>query len=78
MTGHHDYDPIRIAGEWHSGQFSALYSLSSTGRVHGPEHRAELLAEIDSCLSTAVSYASQEDVGDLDCLRYDIQYGELT
>jgi hypothetical protein len=40
------FDPIRIASEWHGGQWSALYKLSCNGRVLGPNHRADLLSEI--------------------------------
>ncbi len=33
-------DVCRIAGEWHGGQASGLYSLSSTGRIFKSECRA--------------------------------------
>jgi len=39
----------RIAADWHGGQWTALYSLCSTGTVWSGEHRARLIAEIDHC-----------------------------
>lgn len=39
---------METASSWHSGQTSALYSLSSTEQVHTEEHREELLSVIES------------------------------
>ncbi len=38
-------DIAQIAGEWHSGQTSGLYSLASTGRIYKSECRA-IIAEM--------------------------------
>lgn len=39
----------KIAADWHGGQFSMLYSLSSSGE-YIPEKYQEYISEIDLCL----------------------------
>jgi hypothetical protein len=68
-------DTFRTASEWHGGQWSALYSYSSTGAIHGEEHKQDLLAEIESCQTIA---ETQSDITDLDRdalehLRYTVE-----
>lgn len=42
---------VQTAYDWHSGQWSPLYSFSSTGgTVHSEEHREELKREIWRCM----------------------------
>jgi hypothetical protein len=41
---------IDTAIAWHDGGRSPLYLLAATGVVHGLEHRAGLLSELDQCL----------------------------
>jgi hypothetical protein len=68
-------DTFRTASEWHGGQWSALYSYSSTGAIHGEEHQADLLREIDWC---RVRAETRSDITDLDQdalehLRYTVE-----
>jgi hypothetical protein len=51
-----------LASWWHGGQWSPLYSFTSTGRV---DDYAALLDEIDECLSIA----EPDDVPDLQALK---------
>src|ERR1700756_2328196 len=51
-------DTIRTASEWHGGQWSALYSYSSTGEIHDKEHKADLLRELDDCEGLATDVAN--------------------
>jgi hypothetical protein len=48
-----------IASQWHSGQWSALYSFASSGYVHGP-----VLTETYQCMNEA----SPEDCAELEAL----------
>jgi hypothetical protein len=71
-------DTFRTASEWHSGQWSALYSYSSTGEVHGEEHQAELLAEIDECLGNSPETCAADPerilyIQALEHLRYTVE-----
>lgn len=42
---------METAAAWHGGMNSPLYSLVSTERIHGEEHREQLDAEISECAS---------------------------
>lgn len=42
-----------IVDRWHGGQWSAFYSLSSTGMLHSAEHQSNALCELSACLSKA-------------------------
>ena len=53
-----DFDAAEIAGAWHSVMTwndpgVAMYSVTSTGRVHSEEHRANLVHYIDGCIPQA-------------------------
>lgn len=61
------------AVDWHTGQWSALYSLASTGRVNGFEHQQDLLGEIDDCLARDISGVAEYDVERLVALRRDVE-----
>lgn len=45
------FEALEVARSWHGGQFSALYSLASTGEIHGWEHQADLEREIEHNLT---------------------------
>lgn len=54
-----DFTAAAIAASWHSVMTwsdpgVAMYSVTSTGQVHSEEHRANLLAYIDTCMTQAV------------------------
>lgn len=68
-------DTVRTASEWHSGQWSALYSYSSTGQIHGAEHRIDLLDEIEACQDNASQRDDLTDVelSALEHLRYTVE-----
>jgi hypothetical protein len=40
-------DPIQVAADWHSGQSSALYSISSTGGIHDRETGEAAIREVE-------------------------------
>ena len=68
-------DTFTTASEWHSGQWSALYSYASTGKVWNEDHRQALLVEIDEDLADV---EARTDLTDLDIvalehLRYTIE-----
>lgn len=53
-----DFDASEIASAWHSVNTwndpgVAMYSVTSTGRVHSEEHRENLIAYIETCLAQA-------------------------
>lgn len=53
-----DFDASEIAGGWHSvitwnDPGVAMYSVTSTGKVHSEEHRENLVSYIDRCLVQA-------------------------
>ena len=63
------FDPIRLAGEWHSGQFSPLYSLSSLGRIYDDEIADGLESEIDWLIrSSQFSLESETNKAELELL----------
>lgn len=68
-------DTVRTASEWNSGQWSALYSYASTGEIHGEDHRADLLAEIEANQRDSVSRTDLDDVDHaaLEHLRYVVE-----
>ena len=55
-------DTFRTASEWHGGMWSALYSYSSTGQVHGEEHKEDLLTEIEEAFSVCYRHGVTEEV----------------
>lgn len=56
-----DLDMARmIAGDWHGGQASALYSLASTGKLHSEDHRLHLIQEINLCQPRGRGRAREE------------------
>lgn len=71
-------DTFRTASEWHSGQWSALYSYRSTGEIHGEDHKADLLTEIDKCLGDTPETVAADpertlDILALEHLRYTVE-----
>lgn len=77
-----DFEAAEIASAWHSVMTwndpgAAMYSVTSTGKVHSEKHRKQLLAYIDSCMGCATDCdASGDDpiimdsnVDDLQALR---------
>lgn len=79
MSNDWDINPIQVASEWHGGQASALYSLSSTGKVWDEEHRELLLREIDIDLRALVNsgqYRSDEIEEETDRLNVLMEWVE--
>ena len=68
-------DTVRTASEWHGGQWSALYSYSSTGEIHGEDHKRDLLIEIETEIGLTASRTdlSQLDLDALEHLRYTVE-----
>ncbi len=64
-----DFDPNRIASEWHSGQGSALYAYASTDRIPTEEFKDRLVSEIEHSMARA------DDEG-LDELEYLLMHVE--
>lgn len=77
-----DFQAAEIAAAWHSVMTwndpgVAMYSVTSTGRVHSEKHRAQLVAYIDSCIPAALDadahgddpIAMDSNVDDLQALR---------
>ena len=77
-----DFQASEIAAGWHSVMTwsdpgVAMYSVTSTGRVHSEQHRANLIAYIDSCMSAAeradergdAGIVMESNVADLEALR---------
>lgn len=54
-----------IASAWHGGQWSALYSFASTGKVWDEDHRARLITEIDECAPLAETPTDAEELRNL-------------
>lgn len=48
-----DFDPHRIASEWHSGQGSALYAYASTDRIPTESFKDRLVWEIEHSMANA-------------------------
>jgi hypothetical protein len=78
-----DFDASEIASAWHSVMTwndpgVAMYSVTSTGKVHSETHRANLIAYIDNrCMPSAIAADERGDEGirhptnvaDLEALR---------
>ncbi len=64
-----DFDPHRIASQWHSGQGSALYAYASTDRIPTDDFKDRLVWEIEK------SMAHADDQG-LDELEYLLMHVE--
>ncbi len=64
-----EFDPRRIASEWHSGQGSALYAYASTDRIPTEDFKDRLVQEIEH------SMAGADDRG-LDELEYLLMHVE--
>lgn len=77
-----DLQAAEVASAWHSVMTwsdpgVAMYSVTSTGKVHSDKHRAQLLAYIDTCISAAEkcdergeeSILGLSNVDDLEALR---------
>ncbi len=61
-----DFDAATIAASWHSVNTwndpgVAMYSVTSTGKVHSEEHRENLIAYIDACMAGAVAADERGD-----------------
>lgn len=59
-----DFDAAEIASAWHSVMTwndpgVAMYSVTSTGRVHSEEHRENLIDYIDGCMMQAATLDEQ-------------------
>jgi hypothetical protein len=68
-------DTFNTASEWHSGQWSALYSYASTGKIWGEDHKADLIAEIEGCQESASTRddLTELDISALEHLRYTVE-----
>ena len=64
-----DFDPNRIASEWHSGQGSALYSYASTDRIPTEEFKERLVSEIER----SMAHANDEGLDDLEYLLMHVE-----
>jgi hypothetical protein len=64
-----DFDPNRIASEWHSGQGSALYAYASTDRIPTEEFKDRLVGEIERCMT----HADDEGLDDLEYLLMHVE-----
>jgi hypothetical protein len=66
---------FQTASEWHGGQWSALYSYSSTGEIHGEDHQSDLLSEIEDCQTSAETRddLTSLDLDALEHLRYVVE-----
>lgn len=54
-----DFQASEIASAWHSVMTwndpgVAMYSVTSTGRVHSEQHRTNLIAYIETCMPAAL------------------------
>lgn len=61
-----DFDASEIASAWHSVMTwndpgVAMYSVTSTGRVHSEEHRQNLIDYIDGCMDQAAACDARGD-----------------
>lgn len=61
-----DFEAVDIASAWHSVMTwndpgVVMYSVTSTGKVHSEEHRAKLIAYIDSCIPSAENLDNDGD-----------------
>lgn len=64
-----DFDPNRIASEWHSGQGSALYAYASTDRIPTEDFKARLVSEIER----SMVHADNEGLDDLEYLLMHVE-----
>jgi hypothetical protein len=53
-----DFQAADIASAWHSVMTwndpgVAMYSVTSTGKIHSEQHRANLISYIETCMSAA-------------------------
>ena len=64
-----DFNPQRIASEWHSGQGSALYAYASTDRIPTETFKDRLVSEIERAMAHA-------DDNGLDELEYLLMHVE--
>ena len=64
-----DFDPNRIASEWHSGQGSALYSYASTVRIPTEDFKSRLVSEIER----SMAHADDEGLDDLEYLLMHVE-----
>lgn len=62
-----------IAGQWHTGQASALYALASTGRVQGYEHRDDCLMELARSPRSYVDSLDLNSICDYDQLVAELE-----
>lgn len=61
---------IRVAGQWHSGQRSPLYSFASTRTIHGHRHREQLRQEVNALIGSVLENpVSENEFPDLNLLR---------
>lgn len=62
-----DFEASEIAEQWHSVQTwsdpgVAIYSITSTGKIHSEKHRAQVIAYIDGeCLDQALECDARGD-----------------
>lgn len=64
-----DFDPHRIASEWHSGQGSALYAYASTDRIPTETFKDRLVHEIER----AMAHADDEQLDELEYLLMHVE-----
>jgi len=64
-----DFDPNRIASEWHSGQGSALYAYASTDRIPTERFKDRLVSEIER----AMEHADDEGLDELEYLLMHVE-----
>ena len=62
----HESEARFIASEWHGGQWSALYSFSSTGSVENDD----TIREIDKCIQNFPEGVSDVQLDLLHALRH--------
>ena len=69
---------IRVAGQWHSGQRSPLYSFASTRTIHGERHREQLRREVNALIGSVLENpVSENEFPDLNLLRQVINTAPL-
>ncbi len=64
-----DFDPHRIASEWHSGQGSALYAYMSTDRIPTEDFKDRLVTEIER----AMAHADDDGLDELEYLLMHVE-----
>lgn len=69
---------IRVAGQWHAGQRSPLYSFASTRTIHGERHREQLRREVNALIGSVLENpVSENEFPDLNLLRQVINTAPL-